>query len=405
MADTVVSDAVRFPQDEGVGSISEGSETWNSAGYLGGIAEALGDSSFVHNGLTFSNHDATADTISVEPGRAYVKFSSVDVQSQLGGDVPAHDTTMPSSVFFMLVLPTSVASLPLQDSATSSVWVAYATDGGVSGVSAGDIYIRTDDTGSVSAPSHPSVKLGEANPDDSSADTRASDGATVDLSSLTADDLTATDLTATNLTVQDILSDVDFQNHNVTGINELEVGSFDNDDYHTALRVYRNGNLIGWLDQSGDDVRLKGFGTADAEIVNDNSEGMAIRSGTANADFDADLEINNDQALVNDQGESVVYFNEVNSLTDGVAERPVPRFGTLYGTLHIFNQDDGEVFKGFVADTSVTLEQDPASTFSTIQGNTGTTNVYHDGSDIVVENQTGAENFYDVVFVGMTPGL
>lgn len=37
------------------------------------------------------------------------------------------------------------------------------------------MYLRSDDTGSVTAPSHPHIQLGEANPDDSAQDRRFRD--------------------------------------------------------------------------------------------------------------------------------------------------------------------------------------------------------------------------------------
>lgn len=175
MTDTVISDGLRYPQDEGIGSIQDGNETWSSAGYLGALGGAAGYNGFVEQGLSFANHDGANDQFDLTAGRAFVQVSSVDVQTALGGtQVPAYQQTMGSPVLVMLELPTGATDLSATDSSLNDVWIAYAIDGSVTGVSAGDVYIRHG-TG-LSAPPHPSIKIGQVNPDDSSQDTRANDG-------------------------------------------------------------------------------------------------------------------------------------------------------------------------------------------------------------------------------------
>jgi len=71
MADTVVSDAVVFPQDEGNSGLADGNESWDSAGYLEALAEFEGEEAYVKTGLTFSGHDGANDQVDVDPGRAY----------------------------------------------------------------------------------------------------------------------------------------------------------------------------------------------------------------------------------------------------------------------------------------------------------------------------------------------
>lgn len=176
MADTVVSDAVKAPQDEGVGSITNGNEDWNSAGLQMLLAQAIDTGSYVRSGLEFTGHDATNNTVDLTAGVCYLSLSptSVSVQSGVGGATPPpYDTALPDEPSAVVVIPNTVASIPLQDATLSDVWVAYATDGNVSGVNAGEIYVRSDDTGSVTAPPHPNVNLGSANPDNSGADTLA----------------------------------------------------------------------------------------------------------------------------------------------------------------------------------------------------------------------------------------
>lgn len=176
MADTVVSDAYPFPHDEGLPNISDGNEDWDSAGLAMLLSEAVHSGSFARTDseLTFTNHDGTSDQVDVTAGVAFLDLSgeTVNFQNTLGGSTPpSYGTALPVLPSIMVVLPTNQADLAVQDSTLSQIWLAYATDGTVSGVAAGDIYLRSDDTGSVTAPPHPNVELGEANPDDASADT------------------------------------------------------------------------------------------------------------------------------------------------------------------------------------------------------------------------------------------
>lgn len=175
MADTVITDAIAFPHDEGLPNIANRNETWDSAGLLMMLAQAVDSDSYVRSDteLDFTGHDGTNDTVDVQPGVAYLSMAgeSVDVQSTRGGSIPpAYDTTLPTLPAIAVIVPSAV-TVAVQSGTLSQVWVAYATDGTVTGVDAGEIYVRSDDTGSVTAPPHPSVELGSANPDDAGADT------------------------------------------------------------------------------------------------------------------------------------------------------------------------------------------------------------------------------------------
>lgn len=177
MTDTVISgssgDAVKFPHDEGLPNIPDGSETWDSAGYQMALAQAVDGGSYVRSDseLTFTGHDGTNDQVDVTAGIAYLDLTgeTVDVQSNLGGNSPPdYDTTLPTLPSIMVVVPTAKTNLSVSSATLNDIWLAYATDGTVTGVSAGDVYLRHGS--GLSAPPHPSVKLGQANPDDSSAD-------------------------------------------------------------------------------------------------------------------------------------------------------------------------------------------------------------------------------------------
>ena len=193
MADTVVSDARIYPQDEGFPNISDGSESWNSAGWqalLSMAKDSSGSYARSDSELVFENHDATDNVVDLTAGVAYLDMAgeTLDVQSDYGGSgAPAYDLALPSLPLIAVTLPSTVADIPLQDATLSPVWIAYATDDSVSGVSVGDVYIRSDDTGGVTAPPHPNVKLGEANPDDSAADVVENRYGSSEFESMTAD--------------------------------------------------------------------------------------------------------------------------------------------------------------------------------------------------------------------------
>lgn len=173
MADTVVSDAAVFPQDEGLPNITDGSESWGSAGHLSLLATATANGPFHYDGLGFTAHDATNDTVDVAAGISVLDLgtTSVSTQSGLGGSSPpAYDTALSRAGALVVELPTAT-TLSMTASALNPVWIAYATDGTVTGVAAGDVYFRHGSA--ETAPPHPNIKLGETNPDDSTQDIRA----------------------------------------------------------------------------------------------------------------------------------------------------------------------------------------------------------------------------------------
>jgi len=199
MADTVISDAMPGIQDEGIGSISDSNEDWGSAGLRMMLAQAVDSDSYVRSDteLTFTNHDGTNDQVDVTAGVAYLDLTgeTVDVQSGLGGSSPpSYDATLPTLPAIPVVVFSTVTNLAVQDATLSQVWLAYATDGAVTNVSAGDIYLRSDDTGSVSAPPHPNVELGSANPDDSTADVLTNRFGSPTFESVQADNLNTANL-------------------------------------------------------------------------------------------------------------------------------------------------------------------------------------------------------------------
>jgi len=208
MTETVIGgssgSAVKFPHDEGLPNISDGSETWDSAGYLMALGQAVDGGSYARSDqeLIFSGHDGANDQVDVTAGIAFLDLSgeTVNVQSSLGGtSPPAYDISLPTLPAIMVIVPTTITNLDVTDSTLNDFWLAYATDETVGGVSAGDIYIRHGS--GLSAPPHPNVKLGEANPDSAGADVLENRGGNPTFSGLTVNGA----LTADGLTINDFL--------------------------------------------------------------------------------------------------------------------------------------------------------------------------------------------------------
>lgn len=172
MTDTEVTDALVFPHDEGLPGISDGDETWDSAGFLMMLAMAADGASFIRSKseMAFTGHDGGNDQVDVTAGVAFLDLSgeTVNVQSTRGGSSPpAYDTALPTLPSIAVILPTNETNLSATASSLNDFWLAYDTDGTGPG-SAGSVYIRHG-TG-LSSPGHPSVKIGQANPDNSGAD-------------------------------------------------------------------------------------------------------------------------------------------------------------------------------------------------------------------------------------------
>lgn len=170
MADQTIDDAVAFPQDDGTG-VADGSEDYNSAGYLGLLAEWTGGS-YVGGGLTFNQVDTTNEQVDVDAGHAFITEGGNSVQS---GSQTTYDTTLPSTsdMTYVVVMPTEEADLNLDSDTDNDLWLA------VNPGSNDDVYIRHGS--GLSAPSDPHVKLGTVHTGDGTT-TRANDTAVFDVS-------------------------------------------------------------------------------------------------------------------------------------------------------------------------------------------------------------------------------
>lgn len=182
MTDLVLDDAVRFAQDEGVGQVPAGQETWHSAGNVETLALVAGsDGAYIHEGLEFTAHDATNDTVTLTAGVSFVFVDSVEVQSAITSD-DTFDTTLPHDVPLSLTVPSDTV-LDV-DAGANDVWIAYATDDQLGVASPGDVYCRYGSN--LSAPSHTHVHVGTTDASSPGDDTRPSDLAEASFSTVTS---------------------------------------------------------------------------------------------------------------------------------------------------------------------------------------------------------------------------
>lgn len=285
MADTVVSDGIPFPQDEGLPNIADDTETWAGAGLLMALAQAVDSGSYVRSDseLTFTGHDGTNDEVDVTGGIAYLDLSgeTVDVQSAVGGSTANYDTPLPTLPAIMVVCPTTTANLAAQASMLSTVWLAYATDGAVTNVSAGDVYLRSDDTGSVTAPPHPSVDLGQANPDNAGADTLSNRYPAPEVASLR---------TAT------IIDDDDGTSYDVG--DDLASGGGGGTSFSRTDVTTTSTTLSPWDSAWVDTASAGGNVTVTLPADGSTSDGDEVRIGIEDATNDTDVAANTGQSIL-----------------------------------------------------------------------------------------------------------
>lgn len=174
MATTTVSGAYVAPQDPGTGLSSNADPNNAAAVSLIGSHEQGG---YVGVGLGFDSRDAGNDTITVGSGYCYIVDDSSSTTNSRGSGGNAqvestvtsgYDTEVPANTVYVVVIPNSV-TVDVSDSQTNQIWV------NITSVSNNNqVEIRSDGGGGTTAePSDTFLKLGDANPDDASADTRA----------------------------------------------------------------------------------------------------------------------------------------------------------------------------------------------------------------------------------------
>lgn len=177
MATTTVSDAVVVPQAKGTGLGSEDDNVDAAAAallskYQGGEYTPGGFA----NGLQFTSHDASGDNVDIDTGACFIVDDSSSSSNSRGTDGNAqiqstsssgYDTEIPGNQVYLVIFPTTT-TISVSDSTLNQIWVNI-TDV----TSNNSVEIRSDGGGgTTAAPSDTFIKLGESNPDDSSADTR-----------------------------------------------------------------------------------------------------------------------------------------------------------------------------------------------------------------------------------------
>jgi hypothetical protein len=200
MTTTTVSDAVIIPQSQGTGLSSEAAPI--DAGLMGVMARFRGDGAYVDTlyagGIAFQNHDGSNNTVEVAPGAAWVTDgeSATDGKRASDGSPKAsikqppdeYNIDLPGPTYYLVVFPTAV-TIDVSSGTLNAVHIDLDV-GANNGVA-----IEHDDA-SAASPGATSLKIGETNPDDASADTRANDDAQITARTLSANSATADDVTA-----------------------------------------------------------------------------------------------------------------------------------------------------------------------------------------------------------------
>lgn len=186
MAQTTVTDAIVFPQSAGTG-LSANNDA-NSAAALALLSSYRGNEYVMEeysDGMGFVGHDGTNDTVTIGAGACFIKDTSTSTTGSRGsgGNAQAQssvssgfDTEIPDNQPYLVIFPSQV-TVNVDSASLNQIWVNI-TD--VSGNNA--VEVRSDGGGTpTSAPTDSFLKLGEANPDDATADARKNDEAPSDV--------------------------------------------------------------------------------------------------------------------------------------------------------------------------------------------------------------------------------
>jgi len=176
MTTETVPNAIVFPQSTGTGLSSNTDQL--DAVALAALARYQGGQyvdSRVASGLAFQNHDGSNDTVDVGPGLCFVSDDSLSTTNNRDSSgTPQGESTSGSGFDFSLADHSYLVILPT------------ATTISVSSGTLNSVHVDVDVTGqnsvtlehdglTVANPGATSLKIGETNPDDATADTRAND--------------------------------------------------------------------------------------------------------------------------------------------------------------------------------------------------------------------------------------
>jgi hypothetical protein len=176
MATTTVPDAVVFPQSTGTGLASNADQA--DAILFSALAQYQGGeyvNTRLLSGIPFSNHDGTNDTVDVGPGVCYLRDNSSSTSNDRDGSGDPQGESSTSSGFdfsfadhhYVVVLPTAV-TISVSNGTLNGVYID------VDPTSNNSVSIEHDGS-SAASPGATTLKIGETNPDDATADTRAND--------------------------------------------------------------------------------------------------------------------------------------------------------------------------------------------------------------------------------------
>ena len=239
MTTTTVSDAVILPQSQGTGLSGENA-TIDAA--INGVLNRYVGGEYVDTtystGLAFQNHDGTNDTVEVGPGIVFIQDNSTSTggERSSGGNPQAessttsgYDTELPEGHTYAVLFPTAT-QISVSDSTLNEVYVD------IDDVTANNSVNLEHDGSTTASPSNTSLKIGETNPDDASADTRTNDDATPTFSGLTVNGTTDTDaLNAGSVDIGNFVSSGDFVPLVTFGPNEQRTFSTTGTSYTNNL--------------------------------------------------------------------------------------------------------------------------------------------------------------------------
>ena len=178
MTTTSVSDAIVLPQSQGTGlsgefDVVDAALTGLLNRYVGGEYVAREYA----NGLSFGDHDGTNDTVDIQPGACFIQDNSTSTSGNRGsGGNPqaestttsGYDTELPEGHTYLVLIPTAV-TIDVTDSTLNEVFIDMPD------VTANNSVNIEHDGSTTASPGNTSLKIGETNPDDASADARVND--------------------------------------------------------------------------------------------------------------------------------------------------------------------------------------------------------------------------------------
>jgi len=338
MATTTVSDAVVFPQSSGTGLANNADQA--DAILFSALAQYQGGeyvNTRLLSGIPFSNHDGASDTVDVGPGVCYVRDDSSSTSNDRDGSGNPQGESSTSSGFdfsfadhhYVVVLPTAV-TISVSNGTLNEVHID------VDPTSNNSVTIEHDGS-STASPGATALKIGETNPDDATADTRANDDPALRARLLNTGQIGSEHRYAGGCDGADADARLDNALNDANPDDTIYLESADYTDDRTISTVHQfvgtsveaNGARISgtWTISAGgtamDHIRLNGSGVLDVD-----SDNVQYRNSIMNGN--GDVILGGDQNAVLNVAFANVTFESgtSNGLVDGCANASVTDNGS-----------------------------------------------------------------------------